>query len=112
MNDLIFSIFAFFVIYLCYVFFVILRKKKLEKFKTNAYVSFLVTKYGVDLKKTNIYVLAHAIALTNSFIVSATLFVISYAKNIFLMLILALLIIVPFQLVMYHIIGKLFGSKK
>lgn len=112
MSDLIFSVFAFIIIYLFYVFFVILRKKKLEKFKTNAYVSFLVTKYNVDLEKTNINVLAHAIALTNSFIVSSTLFIISFVPNLILMFVLALIIIVPFQLIMYHIIGKMFGSKK
>lgn len=111
MSDLLFSIITFVVIYLFYVFFVILRKKKLEKFKKNAYVTFLVTKYNIDLERTNIYVLSNAIALTNAFIVSATLFMISYVSNIFLILILAVVIIIPFQLIMYHIIGKMFGKK-
>ena len=112
MSDLLFSIIMFVIIYLFYVFFVIIRKKKLEKFKTNAYVTFLVNKYNIDLERTNISVLAHSIALTNAFIVSATLFMISYISNILLILILAVIIIIPFQLIMYHIIGKMFGKKK
>ncbi len=111
MNDLIFSVVSFFIIYIFYVLFVISRKKKLEKFKSNSYVTFLVTKYKVDLNKTNIKTLAHAIALTNSFIISSTLFIISYVSNIALMMIVALIIIIPFQLIMYHIIGKMFGNK-
>lgn len=112
MYNLIFSIVAFVVIYLLYVIFVISRKSKIEKFKKNSYVTFLVTKYNVDLEKTNIYALAHAIALTNSFIVSSTLFIISYVSNVYIMLVGSLLVIVPLQLLMYALIGHLFGSKK
>lgn len=113
MTDLLFSIGAFIFIYLCYLIFVIARKQKMKKFKNNSYVTLLVKKYNVDLEKTNIYVLANVIALVNSFIVSITLFIVStVASNVILMLISAFLIIVPLQLIMYYIVGHLFGSKK
>ena len=111
MNDFIFSAISFVVIYLLYVIFIISRKKKLAKFKNNAYVSYLVTRYGVNLEKTNIKTLAHAIALTNSFIISGTLFIISASSNLIIMLVLAIIVIIPFQLVMYWILGKLFTTE-
>ena len=111
MFDLIFSVVVFVLIYLFYVFFVILRKKKLEKFKQNTYVNFLVTKYHIDLKKTNFKILAHAIALTNSFIISATLFVISFIDNWFYKIGISFVILVPLQFIMYALLGKLFQKK-
>ena len=111
MFDLIFSLVTFVLIYLFYVFFVILRKKKLEKFKQNTYVKFLVTKYNLDLKKINFKILAHAIALTNAFIISAALFVISFIDNWLYKIGIAFVILVPLQFIMYALLGKLFEKK-
>ena len=111
MDDFIFSLIAFIVIYLMYVFFVILRKNKLEKFKQNSYVRFLVSKYKVDLDKVNFKIIAHAIALTNSFIISVILFIITNVDNWIIKISLAFVMSVILQLVMYTILGKLFEKK-
>ena len=108
MKDLLFSIVMFFIIYLFYLFFVILRKKKLTKFKDNTYVTYLVNAYNLDLKKIDIKVLAHIIALTNAFILSSALFIISFIDSLFFKMLLGFVILIPVQFLMYHIIGKMY----
>lgn len=112
MNDLIFSFIVFIIIYLCYVIFVINKKNKLEKMKSNAGVIYLVNKYQIDLKKINMKVLAHMIALANSFILSITLFILSFVDNYMLKILLCFIIIIPFQYIMYMIIGKMYQKEK
>ena len=112
MEDLIFSLITFVVIYLFYVIFVINKKSKLEKMKDNPGVIYLVSKYKLDLKKINMKVLAHMIALTNSFILSVTLFILSFVDNFMLKILLCFVIIIPFQYVMYMIIGKMYKKEK
>jgi len=112
MEDLIFSLITFVVIYLFYVIFVINKKSKLEKMKNNAGVLYLVNKYKLDLRKINMKVLAHMIALTNSFILSVTLFILSFVDNFMLKILLCFIIIIPFQYVMYMIIGKMYKKEK
>ena len=107
MEDLIFSLIMFIIIYLFYVIFVINRKNKLEKMKKNAGVLYLANRYNIDLNKVNMKVLAHLIALTNSFILSITLFILSFIDNYFLKI-----IIIPFQYIMYMIIGKMYQKEK
>ena len=108
MFDLIFSLVTFVVIYLLYVVFVINRKEKLQKLKKSLMVQYIVKKYDVDLKQVNMKVLGHIIALTTSFILSATLFVISFVDNYVLKILLSFAIIMPFQYIMFMIIGKMY----
>lgn len=112
MEDLIFSLIMFIIIYLFYVIFVINRKNKLEKMKKNAGVLYLVNRYNIDLNKVNMKVLAHLIALTNSFILSITLFILSFIDNYFLKILACFIIIIPFQYIMYMIIGKMYKKEK
>ena len=51
MEDLIFSLIMFIIIYLFYVIFVINRKNKLEKMKKNAGVLYLVNRYNIKRKE-------------------------------------------------------------
>ena len=108
MFDLIFSLVTFIVIYLAYVVFVINRKEKLQKLKKSMMVQYLVNKYKVDLKKVNMKVLGHIIALTTAFILSATLFVISFVDNYILKILLSFAILMPFQYIMFMIVGKMY----
>jgi len=111
-KNLAFCIFAFIFIYLIYLFTVILRKKKLEKFKGNAYVRYLEIIYHIDVNKINIRGLANIIALTNAFIIALTLFVIiTITESFIIMFLFALVILIPLQLLFYHIIGKIYQKK-
>lgn len=108
MEDLIFSLIVFVIIYLLYFIFVINKRSKLEKMKDNSNVIYLINKYGLDLKKVDIKVLGHIIALTNSFILSTTLFLISFINNLAFKILGCIIILIPFQFIMYHIIGKMY----
>ena len=108
MNSLIFSLITFIIIYLLYVIFVINKKKKLEKFKTSVYVTYLINVSKLDIKKVNIKVLAHIIALTNAFILSVTLFIIDFIDNIYLKFILGFIVVLILLFMMYFIIGKMY----
>lgn len=112
MQEVIFSLIVFIIIYLIYWITVILRKKKLEKFKNNTYVRYLQLIYHIDIERINIKSLAKVIALTNSFIISFTLYFISITDSLFLMLLLAVAIFIPLQLLSYHIIGKYYQKKQ
>ena len=112
MEDLIFSLVTFIIIYLFYVIFVISRKSKLEKMKKNPGVLYLVNKYKIDLEKVNLKVLAHLIALTNAFILSITLFIVSFVDNYFLKILVCFVVIIPFEYIMYMIIGKMYKENR
>ncbi len=108
MEDLVFSIVIFFVTYLFYLLFVIMNKKRIEKLKNGTYVTYLVNVYKLDLNRINIKVLGHIIALTNSFILASVLFIMSFIKPFILKLLISIIVLIPVQLLMYHIIGKMY----
>ena len=101
----------FIFLYLCYVLFVILRKKKLEKFSNNTYVKYLENVYQLDMQTIPIKQLAHVIAFANAFIITSTLYIIGITDNYLLKMLLAFVTLIPFQLVVYHIIGKIYQRK-
>lgn len=111
MEEVIIYIITFLVIFLFYFLFVILRKKKLEKFKENMYVTYLVKMYKLDLNRIRVKDLVLSIALVNSFIVSTTVFILGFVNNLILKFILALVVLIPLQLLMYHIVGKIFQKR-
>lgn len=111
MKELLLFLIPFIVIYLCYFFFVILSKKKMEKFKNNAYYNFLVKTYKLDDKKIPLKLFAHIISLSNSFIISTTFVIICLVESFVLKMLLAFAVILPLQLIVYFIIGKLLQKK-
>ena len=112
MDNFVLSIIVFFIIYLFYLFFVILRKKKLEKFKKNSYIRVLVNRYNVDINSINFKNLVHVIALTNSFIVSSTFFVMGLFKNFYIGLLVGFVVLIILELLMYKLLGMLYGKKE
>lgn len=112
MDNFILSIIVFIIIYLFYLFFVILRKKKLEKFKKNSYVRVLVNRYNVDIDNINFKNLVHVIALTNSFIVSGTFFIMGLFNNFYIGLLVGVVVLVVLELLMYKLLGMLYGKKE
>lgn len=112
MNNIIIGLIAFIIIYLIYWVTVILREKKLEKFKDNIYVRYLKMVYQVDIKQIPIKKLANCIALTNALIIAITLCIVSISDSIILTCLLAFCILIPLQLLCYHIIGKYYQKKQ
>lgn len=106
MKEIIICLIIFIVIYLSYFLFVIRRKKAFDKFRENTYFKYLMGRYKLNPKKMNNKALAHQIALSNAFIIATTFGIISMVENMLLKLIFAIVILIPFQLFIYHIIGK------
>jgi len=105
MQDILFSLIIFVVIYLFYLLTVITRPKKLDKLMEGMEVSYLKNRYKLSLIKVNKKKLAHIIALTNSFIVSITVLLVSLIKNYILKLMVGFLILMPSIILAYHLIG-------
>ncbi len=112
MNNLIFSIGVFITIYLLYVIFVINKRDKLQKLKKGVIVSYIVKKYNLDLKKINLKVLGHMISLSIAFIISITFYIVSFVDNYVLKVLLSFVILMPFQLLIYNIIGILYKKEQ
>ena len=111
MKDVMIYGIVFLMLYLCYVLFVIIRKKKLERFRDNTYVKYLENVYRLDMKKISLKQMAHVVAASNAFIITVTLYAIGMTENYLLKMLLAFAILIPFQLLVYHMIGKCYQIK-
>lgn len=111
MKELIIFLILFIIVYLFYFIFVISRKKILKKFPNGKELTFLKYKYNLDYSKINIKVLAHVIALSNAFILSITVTIISIFDNFLIQMLVGFLILIPLILIIYSIIGKIYSKK-
>ena len=112
MENFVLSLIVFVVIYLFYLIFFIIRPKKREKFKTNSYVKVLVNKYHVDINSINFTSLIHVIALSNSFIVSGSFYIMNLFSNMYVGFICAIVALIILEILMYKLIGFLYGKKE
>ncbi|MFV0249614.1 MAG: hypothetical protein ACK5HP_01050 [Bacilli bacterium] len=112
MEELIFGLSTMIIVYLFYLFFVINKKSKFKEFKNNNYVTYLVKIYNLNVDKINMKLLANIIAITNSFIIGSTAVTVGFVDNFLLKMLLAVVILIPLQLIMYHLIGKSYQREK
>ena len=98
------------VIFLLYYIFAVMNKKRLKKFKNNTYVKYLEGVYKLDLEKISAKDLAITIAMINSFI-ATTIFIILLIDNMILMFVIGFVLLLGFQLLGYHIAGKIFQKR-
>lgn len=111
MENVIAAILSFIIVYLVYLFLVILRKKKMAKYKNSTEVRYLETKYRLNLKKMNMKHLAHLLSLTNAFIIAVTVLVIGFVDELILKLMVGFIVLFPMILLMYHFIGVKLNKK-
>lgn len=112
MENFVLTLIVFVIIYLFYLIFVIMRPKKREKFKNNSYVKVLVNKYNVDINKINFTLLIHVIALSNAFIVASSFFIMELFDSIYIGFLVAIIALVIIEILMYRLIGFLYGKKE
>ena len=105
MQEVLFSLVVFVVIYLFYLITVITRKKKLDKLMEGMEVTYLKKRYKLSLRNINKKLIGNLIAFTNSFIVSITVLIVSVIENYILKLMVAFIILVPCIIIAYHLIG-------
>lgn len=111
MDKLIWFIIVFVIVYLFYLFFVILREKKLNKFRNGVEVTILEKKYKVNIEKIGIKKLAHIVAITNALIIGLTFVTIEFFDNIIIKLMVAFVMLMVLIFVSYNIIGKILRKR-
>ncbi len=111
MEELIFYIITLVVMFTLYYTFVVRNKKRLQKFSDNMYVNYLVGVYKLDKNKIDIKQLAIAICMINSFIIATIVFILGFINHLVLKFVLGFICLLPLQLLMYHIVGKIFQKK-
>ena len=112
MNYLITFLFCFVVVYLCYSLVVIYRKKGFKKFKTSKQLEYFQKAYNINPEKINLKNFAQSLAITNAFIIATTCTVIEIFDNLILKLLFAFVILVPFMLLMYKLLGTHYKKKE
>lgn len=112
MREVVLSILVFIILYLFYYITVIRRQKKLDKFMEGMEVTYLKGRYKIDLRKVNKKRLASIIALTNSFIISLTVLIVTLVDNYILKLMIAFIVLFPLIIILYHIIGTRLSKKE
>ena len=96
---------VFILIYLFYLFFVILRKDQLKKFKNNTSLRYLVKVYKLNINKLNIKKIANIIGIANSFIIAFTYTIVLLIDGFINQMLMAIGVFILLQLFIYHIIG-------
>lgn len=112
MKELLSWMTIFVIVYLFYLFFIILRKKKLELFSNNTCYKYLVKVYHLNETNLNLKKMAHIIALANAFIIATTFVVIDFIGNFYLKMLVALITLLLLQLLTYHIVGTLLKRRE
>ena len=112
MKYVIIFVVCFLLVYLLYLGTVIFNKKKLAKFSKSTQAMIFIKKYKITLDESNTKSFAHALALTNSFILALTLTMVELVNNFILKLLVAFLILLPLILILYGMIGKRFKKKE
>ena len=95
MEKLLVFSFSFMAIYLLYLFTVVLRKNKREKYKKSAQVLFFVKKYNLDFDKVSVTKFANILALSNSFVMATAMLVQEFANNFLLKMLFILITLLP-----------------
>ena len=101
----------FIIVYLIYYILIINNKKKILKYRYSKEVSYLVTKYQLNVEKIGLKKLAHFIALTNAFIISTTVSIVSYFDNIVIILIMSFVVLLLLIIISYAILGRILVKK-
>ena len=112
MKDLLLYLIVFILVYLFYLVFVLCRKNVLKKFPDGKEMRYLKFKYGIKVNDKNLKSIAHTIFLTNSFIISTTVYIVSLFNNLFFELIVGIITVVVLLLVFYHLIGIYYKKKQ
>ncbi len=105
MKDLMMYLFIFVIAYLFYLVFVISRKSVLKKFPEGKEMKYLRYKYKIKITDKNLKSIANVVCLTNSFILSTTVYVVSLFDSLILEILIGGLTLVVLILLLYHLIG-------
>lgn len=111
MQELVMYLIIFSLVYLIYFGLVILRSKKLNQYKKSTEVLYLERKYKLNVNKMDIKKLSNLLALANAFIISTTVYLISFIDNLFIKMVVGFVLMIPIILGVYHVIGTYLQKK-
>ena len=112
LEDLWWFLGIFLVIYIFYLIFGVLKKKKFNVDKIPVELRFLIKKYHLDMSKINYRSIMNMIGLASSFVISFTAtFIFKYIKNELLMILIGGLMIIPLIFITFNFIGLYYRKK-
>ncbi len=111
MDKLLLFLITYLLVYLFYFLFIGLRKKQLKKYRSSTEVLLLENAYSVNTAPIEDKKLLQILSLANGFIISTTITVVSFLKNILLQLLVGFVILIVLILVVYGILGKVLKKK-
>lgn len=113
MVDVYIGIGIFVFVYVCYLLFIILSKKKLTKYiNKSRETNMIKTKYNLNYDKINHKLVANIFGLTNGFVLGITYVIMSMIDNIILKLLLSLVFMLVITIILYLLIGKYLKGKE
>ena len=112
LEDLWWFLGIFLVIYIFYLIFGVLKRKKFNIDKIPVELRFLIKKYHLDMSKINYRSIMNMIGLASSFVISFTAtFIFKYIKNELLMILIGGLMIIPLIFITFNFIGLYYKKK-
>lgn len=112
LEDLWWFLGIFLVIYIFYLIFGVLKRKKFNVDKIPVELRFLIKRYHLDMSKINYRSIMNMIGLASSFVISFTAtFIFKYIKNELLMILIGGLMIIPLIFITFNFIGLYYKKK-
>ena len=103
---------AFVLVFLIYLFFVVLNKKKLSKIFKSQEALIIKKKFDVTFDTSNPRLFALIVAVTNAFICATAYIVMQLFTNIYLGFLAAVLVLALLILSLYYLIGYFYKKKE
>ena len=112
LEDLWWFLGIFLVIYIFYLIFGVLKRKKFNVDKIPVELRFLIKRYHLDMSKINYRSIMNMIGLASSFVISFTAtFIFKYIENELLMILIGGLMIIPLIFITFNFIGLYYRKK-
>ena len=113
MVDVYIGIGIFVFVYVCYLLFIILSKKKLTKYiNKSRETNMIKTKYNLNYDKINHKLVANLFGLTNGFVLGLTYIIMTLISNVILKFLLSLIFMTIIIVILYMLIGKYLKGKE
>ena len=111
MKEFVIFLLSYLVVFFAYQLFVVKPAKKNKKKKQPTEIKYLISKYGLDMKKISYNQLLQIVALVSSFDIAFVCSLIMIPSNFFIRLLVGFISIIVLILVSYHLV-YLFYKKK
>ena len=103
---------TFIIIYIFYLIFYVIKRKKYDENKVPTELVYLIRKFHLDMKRINYRKLMNQIGIASAFDIAFTgTFIFIYIKNVFLSILLGTVMLVPLIIITFNFIGNYYKKK-